>query len=153
MIPTARSTKQRRLILDCFEGNPHRHFTVEDLYLVAKKKSPSLGIATVYRNVKMLEESSVIQKVDLPSGPPCYQLTHDEKAHSHHHLICKKCGAILDFEDDLLEKIEQLIEKSKGFTIDDHKVAFYGTCRQCHTRRKRLDTLPNFGYHDSVEGE
>ena len=62
------------------------------------------------------------------NSAPCYKIQEKTYEHAHHHLICQKCGDIIDFEDDLLEAIEKIIEVTKGFTITDHKVVFYGIC-------------------------
>jgi Fur family ferric uptake transcriptional regulator len=56
--------------------------------------------------------------------------------HSHHHLICRECGKIVDFEEDLLETIEKKIKDTKDFTITDHRVIFYGYCKSCVDKRK-----------------
>jgi Fur family ferric uptake transcriptional regulator len=129
-----RSTKQRNLLIECFHENKCRHLTVEELYSIAKAKDEKIGIATIYRNVKFLEEQGIIKKVSLPNALPCYELCTHEHEHSHHHLICRICGSILDFEDDLLEPIERIIENYKGFKITDHRVVFYGICSNCKTK-------------------
>ena len=126
-----RNTKQRSTLLECFDENKGRHLTVEELYAIAKSKDAKIGIATVYRNVKHLEEQGVIKKVELPDSLPCYEMCAFSHEHSHHHMICRQCGEIVDFEDDLLEAIEKIVEDTKGFTITDHRVVFYGICRKC----------------------
>jgi Fur family ferric uptake transcriptional regulator len=128
-----RNTKQRNLLLECFNSNKDRHLTVEELYDIAKSKDSNIGIATIYRNVKLLEEQGVIKKIELPDFLLAYEMCayNSTNEHSHHHLICRKCGNILDFEEDLLETIEKKIKDTKNFTITDHRVIFYGYCKAC----------------------
>jgi Fur family ferric uptake transcriptional regulator len=126
-----RNTKQRNLLLECFKNNKDRHLTVEELYEMAKSIDSNIGIATVYRNVKLLEEQGVINKIELPDFLLAYEMCAFNSEHSHHHLICRKCGNIVDFEEDLLETIEKKIKDTKNFTITDHRVIFYGYCKAC----------------------
>lgn len=126
-----RNTKQRNLLLECFNNNKDRHLTVEEIYDIAKSIDSNIGIATVYRNVKLLEEQGVIKKIELPDFLLAYEMCAYKSEHSHHHLICRKCGKIVDFEEDLLEAIEKKIKDTKDFTITDHKVIFYGYCKMC----------------------
>ena len=126
-----RHTKQRSLLLECFNKNIDKHLTVEELYEIAKSIDENIGIATVYRNVKLLEEQGIIKKIELPELLIAYEMCAFESQHSHHHLICKKCGKIADFEEDLLEAIEYKINDTTDFTITDHKVIFYGYCKGC----------------------
>jgi len=96
-----RNTKQRNLLLECFKNNKDRHLTVEELYEMAKSIDSNIGIATVYRNVKLLEEQGVINKIELPDFLLAYEMCAFNSEHSHHHLICRKCGNIVDFEVEL----------------------------------------------------
>lgn len=144
-----RNTKQRSLLLECFNKNKDRHLTVEELYDIAKSKDNNIGIATIYRNVKLLEEQGVIKKIELPDFLIAYEMCAFNSEHSHHHLICRKCGKILDFEEDLLETIEKKIKDTKDFSITDHRVIFYGYCKICaeelakDSEQKTEDKEPN----------
>lgn len=126
-----RNTKKRDLILQCFNESKIKHLTAEDLFELARKKDNQIGIATIYRNLKFLEEQSIIKKAEIPSSIACYELNCGADTHSHHHLICQTCGVISDFEEDLLDNVEKSIESKNGFLIKDHHVLFYGTCKKC----------------------
>ena len=126
-----RNTKQRNLIMECMKENNDKHLTVDELYALLKKKNENIGIATVYRNLKLLEADGNVEKVHMFDGAPCYKILEKNCEHSHHHLICKSCNEIIDFEEDLLEAVEKIIELTKGFTITDHRVIFYGFCSKC----------------------
>ena len=114
------------------QENSDKHITVDELYVLLKKKNENIGIATVYRNLKLLEAEGSVEKVHIFDGAaPCYKILIKNCEHSHHHLICKSCNTIIDFEEDLLEAVEKIIELTKGFTITDHRVIFYGICSNC----------------------
>jgi Fur family ferric uptake transcriptional regulator len=53
-------------------------------------------------------------------------------------LICEKCGRVTELKEDLLEKLETEIEKTKGFVVKDHRVKIYGTCKKCRKERDKL---------------
>ena len=116
-ISQSRNTKQRNLLIKCFNESCVKHLTVEGVFELAKQMDSKIGIATVYRNLKFLEQHSIIKKVELPNSITCYELCSNMDTHSHHHVICQKCGEILDFEQDLLDPVEKLIQKTKGFVI------------------------------------
>ena len=60
-----------------------------------------------------------------------YELVHEDELHRHHHLICTKCGKVIEVEGDLLENLEAKIEKQYNFKINDHSVKFFGICENC----------------------
>lgn len=132
-----RNTKQKRLILDCIKNSNGRHMNVEEIYNNIKKHDEQISIPTIYRNLRVLEEQGVVKKVYTAEDAPSFYELNDNDEHTHHHLVCSGCGAIIDFEEDLLESLEKIIEEKKGFKISDHRVVFYGLCRECSEKRKR----------------
>jgi Fe2+/Zn2+ uptake regulation proteins len=125
-----RNTRQKRLILDCIK-NSGRHMNVEEIYGLIKKHDEKISIATVYRNLRMLEQQGVVKKLYMAEDSPSFYELCGSDEHTHHHLVCSRCGAIIDFEEDLLESLEKTIEEKKGFVIKDHRVVFYGICGAC----------------------
>ncbi|MDN5353153.1 MAG: Fur family transcriptional regulator, ferric uptake regulator, partial [Clostridiales bacterium] len=87
--------------------------------------------ATVYRTLQLLEELEVVTSLNLEDGCVRYELYIDDGAHNHHHLICNKCGRVIEVEGDLLDQLEQKIEREYDFKIVDHKLKFYGICSKC----------------------
>ena len=128
-----RNTRQKQLILQCLRDNADRHLTVDEIHRYIRDRSESIGIATLYRNLKMLDDHGLAAKVYASEGgAPCYQIaTGDAGHHTHHHMICRQCGAIADFKEDLLEAIEKIILVTEDFTVTDHRVSFYGLCGKC----------------------
>lgn len=124
-------TPQRRAIVDTIIKNEGKHLTAEEIYDCVKKDCPEIGLATVYRTILLLEEIGVIYRLELNDGCSRYELAHDHETHRHHHLVCNTCKNIYEVQDDLLEELEQEIEKKYGFKIVDHTVKFFGVCQEC----------------------
>jgi len=124
-------TPQRRATLDVIINNQGKHLNTEEIYDLVKQDCPEIGLATVYRTLQLLDEICVISKLSLDDGCSRYELNTHEDDHQHHHLICQKCGEIIEVEIDLLEHLEEEIEKVYNFKINDHKVKFFGMCSKC----------------------
>lgn len=125
-------TPQRKAVLEIIIENDDKHLSSEEIYDYVKVKCPEIGLATVYRTVLLLVELDVLSKLNLDDGFIRYELNeHDGDSHHHHHLICSECGKILEVKEDLLESLESQIEKKYEFEIRDHKLKFYGLCKDC----------------------
>lgn len=131
-------TPQRRAILDIIIDKEGQHLTAEEIYDEVKKICPDIGLATVYRTVLLLEEVNVIYKLDLNDGCSRYELVHSDEEHRHHHLVCNKCKRVFEVQDDLLEELEERIEKTYKFKILDHSVKFFGICSDCCDHKEEL---------------
>lgn len=129
-------TSQRIIILEALEQRPGKHLTVEEIYEIVKKDNPDIGLATVYRTIKLLSDLNFIEKLNLDDGQIRYEIgmTDDDSnnnIHRHHHLICLNCDKILTFEGDLLEQLEDTIGKTMNFKVVDHEVKLFGYCSEC----------------------
>ena len=124
-------TPQRRAILDIIVECEGKHLTAEEIYDEVKKTCPEIGLATVYRTIALLEEIGVVSRLNLNDGCSRYELIHGDENHMHHHLICNRCNAVIEVEDDLLEELEDRIGKEYEFKIVDHSLQFFGVCKQC----------------------
>lgn len=126
-------TPQRRAILDIIVDCEGKHLTAEEIYDEVKKTCPEIGLATVYRTMQLLDEIGVISKLNLDDGCIRYEINlNKSECHNHHHLICKKCGKIIEVEDDLMDNVEDKIQSAYKFKILDHDVKFYGLCEECN---------------------
>lgn len=126
-------TNQRLLVLETIAARPGQHLTTEEIYELARNKYPEIGLATIYRTVQVLVDLHVIDKVSFDDGFARYELGEgsSQSRHHHHHAICIRCGAVISFEDDLLEQLEQAVLKTSGFQVTDHEVKLYGYCSAC----------------------
>ena len=122
-------TIQREIILETLY-NSDAHLTPEELHQLIKSSYPDLkvGIATIYRTLSLLEESSIVTSISLDSQAKKYELS--AKKH-HDHLICIKCGKITEFVDEEIEKRQYIIAKKLGFAMSDHSMQIYGLCKDC----------------------
>lgn len=117
------------------------HMTAEEIYDRIRSTDAHISIATVYRNLRLLEENGTVKKVVVTDDSlGYYEMSDGLSPHAHHHLVCRVCGGIYDFEADLLEGLEKLIETTKGFAIEDHRVVFYGVCAACRAKQAARET-------------
>jgi len=123
-------TPQREIIIHILLNNINKHLSAEEIYDIAKGINPDVGMTTIYRTLDLLVELGVLQKLEFGDGRTRYELN-NEDMHHHHHLICLKCGEVQEFEQDLLEALEEKISEKKDFVIIDHKLKFYGICSKC----------------------
>lgn len=117
MLTNKRKSKQRDLILDIVKAD-NTHPTAEWIYGEAKKKIPTIGIATVYRNLNQLVDMGVILKISMPGQSDRY----DGTTCKHYHMRCSKCGKLIDIypvDNDSMPELKSAIAKSFG--ISDRK--------------------------------
>ncbi len=100
--------------------------TAEEIHEAAAGIVPGLGIATVYRNLKLLHEAGVIQQIILSDGQTRYERS-DQK--HHHHFQCTECSRIFCLEGCVLPQAQP--DLPKGFTVTAHEITLYGTCPDC----------------------
>jgi Fur family ferric uptake transcriptional regulator len=132
-------TQQRLLVLQTLAAQSGRHMTAEDIYELIRGNYPEIGLATVYRTLQLLLEMQLVDRINLDDGCVRYEIGHlfeGDTKHNHHHLICRVCGRVLPFEDDLLEELEDHIETDTGFHVLDHQLKFYGLCKECLSKSK-----------------
>lgn len=124
-------TTQRRIVFDVFIENQGKHLSPEEIYDEVKGKYPEIGLATVYRTLQLLEELDIVYKLNFNDGCSRYELNTNKDDHHHHHLICLGCGKVIEVQLDLLENLEEEVEKEGEFKIVDHNVKFFGYCKDC----------------------
>lgn len=124
-------TPQRRLILDTFLKHKD-HLSSEELYAKVKERDGSVGQATVYRTLKLLNESGLIEPLDFADGVTRYEWSYGETHHDH--LICDKCGKNIEILDDTIENRQEQLAKEHGFTLIRHKMYLYGVCEDCRKK-------------------
>jgi Fur family ferric uptake transcriptional regulator len=123
-----KSTRQRDIIASEF-FKCEDHITAEDLYMKINKRHKEIGSTTVYRTLKLLAESGLATARVFADQLIRYEPVSEDEHHDH--LICLDCGSIIEFEDPKLERLQERIASDFGFSIVDHKVEFYGHCRDC----------------------
>ena len=129
-------TSQRLLVLEMMAEHPGEHLTAEQIYDLVRVQYPEIGLATIYRTVQVLVELHLIDKVSFDDGFARYELGEFDgaKKHHHHHAICRECGRVISFEDDLLDALEKAVFERIGFTVVDHEEKLYGYCKDCSNK-------------------
>ena len=125
-------TPQRQTVLQVFLDHPGKHLSAEDVHGMLRDSHSEIGLATEYRSLELLSELGILQKMEFGDGCSRYEVnTTNPSEHHHHHLICTKCGRVTEFEDDLLDDLEEDIRRKIGFKVENHQVKFYGICKEC----------------------
>jgi Fur family transcriptional regulator, ferric uptake regulator len=125
---SGRSTAQGRAIRRALEA-AGRPLGPREILDAAQQDSPSLGIATVYRNVKALLDQGWLAQVELPGEPPRYERA--GKRH-HHHFMCRTCDRLFELAGCPTD-LETLVPA--GFRLEAHEVVLYGSCDECTAGR------------------
>lgn len=124
-------TPQREATIKVVLEKEKEHMSAEEIYLAVKRRNSDIGLATVYRTLEILSDIEVINKISFDDGLARYDLKQEGDKHFHHHLLCLKCCGIEEIFEDLLETIEQDVEKRFDFQIKDHRLTFHGICKNC----------------------
>jgi len=123
-------TKQREAILDVFlsvEG----HITGDEIYQRVRSLHSQIGYTTVYRTMKLLCDAGLAHEHNFDGS------TRYEIAHAHHdHLICVRCGKIIEFECEMIESAQDQIAATYNFRVLRHRHELYGHCEDCQRRDK-----------------
>ncbi len=117
-------TAQREAIVEQFLRT-RDHVSIDELLSKVRKRQPKVGYATVYRTLKLLVDSGLAVERQFGDGQARYEVVGDH----HDHLICVKCGLILEFEDHEIEQLQDKIaERLGGFTVLRHRHELYAAC-------------------------
>ncbi|MBI4903795.1 MAG: transcriptional repressor [Acidobacteria bacterium] len=131
-----RLTRQRRILLDLIDTSG-QHLDAEQLFQMAKKKDPKLNRVTVYRTLKMLKQSGLVDELDLMhyGGDQHYYETRLKQEHAH--VICLRCGKVEEFFGEPIHKLRKQVEENLGFQILLARTEVGGYCSNCQIMRAR----------------
>ena len=118
-----RLTDQRKVIAEVMSAS-NDHPDVDELHKRVNKIDKKISIATVYRTVKLLEESGIIEKHDFKGGKARYEESPEEH---HDHLIDINSGEIIEFVDKEIEILQNKVAAKLGYKLVDHKLELYGS--------------------------
>ncbi|GAA0285858.1 Fur family transcriptional regulator [Rhodovulum strictum] len=117
-----RMTDQRRVVARVLEASDD-HPDVEELYARASDVDPRISLATVYRTVKLFEESGIIERLEFGDGRARYE---DAERDHHDHLIDLNTGAVIEFCDPEIEALQERIAEKLGYRLKGHRLELYG---------------------------
>ena len=119
-----RNTRQRSAIREAI-AQADRPLLPQEVLDAAQRAVPGLGLATVYRNLKVLVEDGELLAVNLPGENPRFELAGQ---HHHHHFQCRQCQRVFDVHS-CPGNLSGLAPQ--GFTVEDHDLTLYGRCKDC----------------------
>ncbi len=120
-----KATFPRLKILELFQKTSSRHLTAEDIYRHMISEGMDIGLATVYRVLTQFEQAGLLQRHFFESGKAVFELNEGEH---HDHLVCLQCGRVEEFYDAEIEKRQNEVARSRGFSISEHSLYLYADC-------------------------
>ena len=122
-----RLTPQRMLVTEALH-DAEGHISAEEIYEQLHARYPYSNISTVYRTLELLKELKLVTGTDFGEGRVRYHVA--EKGH-HHHLVCRRCGKIVDLDESVLFPLKDTLLLDYGFEADLRHLAIPGKCSDC----------------------
>lgn len=133
-----RITQKREIILDVLK-NTNEHLSALNIYFILKRKNVEVGLATIYRTLDLFSQNGIVSKINIGDGTIRYEYVHRKRVH-HHHLVCIRCGKLLEYTDEkeqkFLEELSERIKENYGFNVLSHEIYLYGICQECIEKEK-----------------
>ena len=123
-----RMTGQRRVVAQVLQESDD-HPAVEELYARASKVDAGISLATVYRTVKLFEETGILDRLEFGDGRSRYE---DAEREHHDHLIDINTGMVIEFVDPEIEALQEKIAAKLGYELRGHKLELYGVPKKQH---------------------
>jgi len=124
-----RLTTQRQIILEELT-KVTSHPTANEVYDMVRKRLPRIGLGTIYRNLELMAESGMIQKLETGGN----QKRFDATTASHYHIRCAGCGHVRDVHIPPLPQLDALAAEATGYQITGHHIEFSGYCQDCREK-------------------
>lgn len=121
-------TLPRVKILHVLENSGQRHLSAEDVYKALLEKGEEIGLATVYRVLTQFEGAGLVYRHHFEGGQSVFELN---RGGHHDHLVCVRCGMVVEFMEETIEQRQQAIAQEHGFALEDHSLVIYGICPRC----------------------
>lgn len=121
-------TEERQAILDCIFAS-HKHFEADELLIDLRQSDKRISKATIYRTLTLLVQSGLLREVIFGERHTHYEHIY---GHEHHdHLICNKCGKIIEFVEYKIEKLQDEVCEKYSFKAESHRMQIHGLCEKC----------------------
>src|SRR3990167_5859940 len=121
-------TTPRLAILNIFDEHQQKHLSAEEIYKRLLDQKQEIGLATVYRVLTQFEAAGLIRRHHFEGEHAVFEL---EDGVHHDHLVCVRCGHVIEFVDPVIEERQRVIALENGYKMTDHHLTIYGTCRVC----------------------
>jgi Fur family transcriptional regulator, ferric uptake regulator len=129
-----KTTRERTALFDEIFST-HRHFDADDLVLRMREKGKKISRATVYRTLELLTECGLVGRVRLNEEK--YRYERLQKGEHHDHLVCTSCGRIIEFVEQRIERLQDVVCERYGFLATSHSHQIRGLCASCQRRQAR----------------
>ena len=131
-----RVTPQRELIMSIFHEKGDKHLSAEDVFEILTNKGEQISLATTYRTLRMLVEMGILRELDLAESHKHYELL-DPNAAPHHHIICLNCNKTIEFEDEEINRLGEMIAKKYNIEVVDMQFQIFANCLDDHSADNR----------------
>ena len=132
-ISNLKQTRPREAIVEkILSAKAGEHFSADELWEKLRKKDKRVSKATVYRTLRLLVQKKMVEEHDFGKGEKYYERM-VERPH-HDHLICIRCGRIIEFENPEIERLQEAIAGRERFKIAYHSHKLFGTCSRCRSK-------------------
>lgn len=118
-------TLPRVKILEILQDPKNQHISAEDVYKILIDMEEEIGLATVYRVLNQFDEAGILNRHHFEGGKSVFEIS--RKKH-HDHLVCLKCGKVVEFEDDVIEQRQEDVAKNNNMRLLNHSLYLYGEC-------------------------
>ncbi|ALM90738.1 ferric iron uptake transcriptional regulator [Alteromonas sp. KS69] len=118
-------TLPRLKILQILQEPQNQHISAEDVYKILIEQEEEIGLATVYRVLNQFDDAGILNRHHFEGGKSVFEISHKEH---HDHLVCLKCGKVIEFEDDIIEQRQDMIAKKHNIKLTHHSLYLYGEC-------------------------
>jgi Fur family transcriptional regulator, ferric uptake regulator len=122
--------------LEILQDPKHQHISAEDVYKILLELGEDIGLATVYRVLNQFDDAGILTRHHFEGGKSVFELT---GANHHDHLVCLKCGKVVEFEDELIERRQLDIAKANGIKLTHHSLYLYGECEDSTQCKKNSE--------------
>lgn len=116
-------TSPRVKILRLLQLPRNQHISAEELYQKLLEQGDEVGVATVYRVLNQFDEADIVTRHHFEGGKSVFELANQ---HHHDHLVCLKCGKVIEFTDQIIENQQQKIAETHGISLTHHSLYLYG---------------------------
>ncbi|HSM93354.1 MAG TPA: transcriptional repressor [Anaeromyxobacteraceae bacterium] len=126
-----KQSRQREVVAEAFFAMPG-HVSAEELAERVRGVDRRVSVATVYRTLKLLGESGLAIPRNFGEGQTRWEASLGRTHHDH--LICTVCGAIVEFANEEIERLQALVARRHAFEVESHRLELYGRCGSCRGR-------------------
>jgi Fe2+ or Zn2+ uptake regulation protein len=125
-----RMTRPRRMVIDALASSTSHHLTAADIIGAVRAEDPDFYESTVYRTLDLLVDLGIVERVQLGPGGAVFHLAHQP----HHHLVCQRCGDVLEIPAALLDELAIHLHDEHGFRLRPSASTLVGSCARCEAR-------------------